>query len=334
MPRTAKRSQKTWRKSLARSWQKTRQSAQRQWKQGQKKGERWLKQTGRQARRRWQAWRKPAGRRWQRLNQQTGGWPEAAWQAARQFSHHQGFVMAAVLAYYAMLSLFPLSLLLLTLSSTILPRGVALTQFYAFLDQMAPSAREFVNEHLATSGNRQTLLQAGSLLILAWTGSSVVDVAGRMVDRAWQIEHQGARRLLNRLRALALAAIVLALLTLSFLAAAALQRFRPLATANQGLSFGLVFLFDLAIFSFTYWALPSLRLRWLDIWPGALLASLLLALAKSIFVWYLGQGSLFNLIYGPLTTVIAFMVWAYISGVILALGAEFSAARRRQTGPG
>ncbi|MFQ5576771.1 MAG: YhjD/YihY/BrkB family envelope integrity protein [Anaerolineae bacterium] len=61
-------------------------------------------------------------------------------------------------------------------------------------------------------------------------------------------------------------------------------------------------------------------------WPGAVAAAPLWSLSKWGLNWYLGRLLLFRVVYGSLTAVVIFLIWAYISGVILLFGAEFSAS--------
>jgi len=86
-------------------------------------------------------------------------------------------------------------------------------------------------------------------------------------------------------------------------------------------------------FSFFYTVLPSTHVAWVEVLPGALLASFAWEVAKIGFTVYLGGFASYNLVYGSVAAVIAVLLWSYISGVIILLGAEFTvqyAKRRRQ----
>jgi membrane protein len=71
------------------------------------------------------------------------------------------------------------------------------------------------------------------------------------------------------------------------------------------------------------------NVRWADIWPGALFASLLFEGIQAGFAFYVRYLSHFNLIYGALGAVVAFLFWVYLSAVILLFGAELAAEYAR-----
>jgi membrane protein len=86
------------------------------------------------------------------------------------------------------------------------------------------------------------------------------------------------------------------------------------------------------LFSFLYAILPSTRVAWSEVFPVAFLASIVWEVAKNGFTIYLGSFATYNLVYGSLGAVIALLLWSYISGLIILLGAELTVqyARRRR----
>jgi len=74
------------------------------------------------------------------------------------------------------------------------------------------------------------------------------------------------------------------------------------------------------------WA-PNARVRWSEAAWGALAATLCWEMSKMGFGWYLESGlARQQLIYGSLGTVVALMLWVYLSGLIILFGAHLSAA--------
>ena len=86
----------------------------------------------------------------------------------------------------------------------------------------------------------------------------------------------------------------------------------------------LSFVFNLAIFLSLYKVLPNTQTHWRYIWPGALVAALLFEGSKFLFVLYLDNFATFSAVYGSIGSVIALLLWAYVSAFILILGAEMS----------
>lgn len=69
--------------------------------------------------------------------------------------------------------------------------------------------------------------------------------------------------------------------------------------------------------------------RFLRVWPGAFLATLLWLLATAGFAWYIHHLANYNIFYGSIGTVIVLLVWLYLIACIALLGCEFNAERER-----
>jgi membrane protein len=80
-------------------------------------------------------------------------------------------------------------------------------------------------------------------------------------------------------------------------------------------------LLDVALFLLLYILLPHGASTWREILPGALGAGLLWELAKKAFLLFISTYiSMSNLVYGSVAAIIAFLTWAYLSGLIFLFG--------------
>jgi membrane protein len=77
-----------------------------------------------------------------------------------------------------------------------------------------------------------------------------------------------------------------------------------------------------------FYFIPNAKVRFRDVWVGAVITGLLWRGAYAGFAWYVRDMSRFN-IHGSIGTVVAFLFWVYISAVILLYGVEFTAAYGR-----
>jgi len=94
---------------------------------------------------------------------------------------------------------------------------------------------------------------------------------------------------------------------------------------GNGISFVLAILLDVALFMLLYIMLPHGVSTWREILPGAMGAGLLWELAKKAFLFFVSTYlSVSNLVYGSVAAIIAFLVWAYLSGLIFLFGAFLS----------
>jgi membrane protein len=84
------------------------------------------------------------------------------------------------------------------------------------------------------------------------------------------------------------------------------------------------------MFALLYWAAPNVKqagFRWIS--PGGFLAVLGWLIASAAFAFYVGNFGSYNKTYGALGGVIVFLVWLWISNIVILLGAEFNAELER-----
>jgi YihY family inner membrane protein len=281
-------------------------------------------------------WMRRTKRLWKQANDKTEEWPQILYRAAVGFAEHEGFMSAAAIAYYAFLSLFPFSILLLAVSRRLLRPAEAMTQYRAFLNHYLPGVTQFLQIKYAPLEGQLTLLRIIALLVLIWSGSGIFAVTGRLLDRAWHIKQKGRLWIRRRLLALLIAIIALILIAISLLFSTTWSLLNRLNFLNgigwfmQIISLVIILVLNTMFFSLIYWSLPSAQLRWREMLPGAILASVLWEAAKALFTVYLSHLPLFNVIYGSVAAIAAFLIWAYLSGCIVLFCGELNAAYTRR----
>ncbi len=80
------------------------------------------------------------------------------------------------------------------------------------------------------------------------------------------------------------------------------------------------FFMGTVFFAMLFKYIPDAIVKLKDVWIGALVTSILFALGKGVLIWYLGQGT--HALYGAFSSVLAVMVWLYISIHIVLFGAQ------------
>jgi membrane protein len=78
-----------------------------------------------------------------------------------------------------------------------------------------------------------------------------------------------------------------------------------------------------------YYYGPYRKQRWINVWPGAILATILWLLATLGFGWYVRNITNYNLLYGSVGTSIALLSWMYLLAAIALIGCEFNAEAER-----
>jgi membrane protein len=237
---------------------------------------------------------------------------------------------AAGVAYYAILSIFPLLLGLIAVFGFFLPSVNLQDELLKFVGNNLPGATDIMRQNITSIIRLRGILGVLSIVVLFWSGSTMFSAVSLAINRAWDIRRY--RPFFIRKAAelgMALSTGILFLLSLGASAIISiLHRVLNLPAAdliivNVG-SRLVAFLLMLAVFLLLYKLVPNTKTYWRYIWPGALLAAVLFELARTLFVFYLENFANYQLIYGSIASIIVLLVWIYYSAFIMILGAEFT----------
>jgi len=280
---------------------------------------------------------------WVRLDARCDGWLGVGERAYKGFLTHQGNANAAAIAYYTLFSIFPLTLLLISLGSFVLDSQQAQQAALNAVGTYLPFATELVQRNIERVLQLRGTASVIGVVGFIWAASGVFGSLSRAVNLAWDLERPRPAWA-ERALAAGLVLLVALLFSLSLFSTAAFEVVDRLARSLlpgapiSGLSLMdlatriLPYIFTVLLFCFLYAVLPNARVAWSEVLPGALMASIAWEVAKNAFTFYLRSFATYNLVYGSLGAVIALLLWSYISGLIILLGAEFTVqyARRRR----
>ena len=263
-----------------------------------------------------------------------------AYRTAREMSDDDATHMAAGLAYYAVLSLFPLSIGLISLLGMILESETAKTEIVGFLESYLPGSGDLLATNAAATWQVRGLLGIISFLGLFWSASLLFGAITRSVNRAWDI-HKDRPFYIDKVRHIAMAFSVAPLFLMSIGATTVLHMVGSVEIPLVGeidllnhyginvLTRLVPLVFTVTIFLLIYKFTPNTQTHWRYIFPGALVAGILFEVAKSIFAFYLDNFANYERVYGSLASVVIMLAWTYFSGLILIAGAEFSSEYER-----
>jgi membrane protein len=257
--------------------------------------------------------------------------------ALLDFLHEDSLTVSASIAYYSILSLFPLMLLFVAMSGVYIGRHELSGQLAVVLERYLPMRPDFIMRNLAAISRSYGRVSVISFLLLLWSSSGMFLPLERAMNRAWNVPK---RRSWWRCRLVALEmALVLGVLIFisSGLVAGNLfvhdwvrAAFLVSFTAPVELFFRLMaslatFALTLAMFTILFQRLPNRPLRLRHIFPSALLTALFWEAARSLFTLLL---PVFNYrhVYGSIGVVVALMTWAYVSSAVTLFGAQVSNA--------
>lgn len=272
---------------------------------------------------------------YENINQLSGNRLSILETAVRTFTEKQAAQASAGLAYYTFFSIFPLMLVFIAGGSYFLDSHQVFSTVTQFVQQALPISRQVINENLEDILEQRDAAGIVSLLILLWSASGMFTNLAYNINLAWPL---ATRRnfLQNRLVGLWMIVGLIGLIILSLILSWLTARL-PFIRLNQTSPSDLLLLRIISalgswlmiflVFLTLYHWIPTLRVRWRATLWGALLASLAWKLVTTGFSWYLGSSfGQYQLVYGSLGAIVAFLFLIYIISLITLFGAHLSAA--------
>lgn len=251
------------------------------------------------------------------------------WRVIQEMAADDATHLAAGVAYYAIFSLFPLLLGLLFIVGLVGTSEEVKQDFVGFVTDNLPGSEQFVEDTLEGVVRFRGVLGIGALIGLLWSASAVFGAISRAVNRAWDV-HQDRPFYIAKPRQIGMALVVGILFLLSSSATYSIELLTEPTSGIPGqqvfleLAFRAVsWLVTLSIFLLMYRFIPNCKTYWRYIWPGALVASALLEISKTMFLWYLNNLASYDQ-FGAMASVMILLLWIYVSSLIVILGAEIS----------
>ena len=244
----------------------------------------------------------------------------------------------AALAFFTVLSLSPLLIIVVVLSSFGFGREAASGHLVSQIRGLIGiEGARFVQSLITNAYKSDSNLPAAIFSIaMLLVGASAVFISLRdSLNTIWRIQQKpiGIIRAFLRGRFLSFAMIlgIVFLLLVSLILSAALAAMSDYLSKILPILSGLVSLLDFiisfvgitAIFAFMFKFLPAATLRWKDVVVGAAVTSLLFSIGKLAIGLYLGNGAIGST-FGAATSLVIIMLWAYYSSQIVLFGAEFT----------
>lgn len=245
---------------------------------------------------------------------------------------------AAAIAYYAIFSFFPLILFIVAFNASFLKSAEVQAQILNFAENYMPGSEDLVRANI-----RHLIYSSGAMgvmgtIVLLWSATLVFAGFSQNINLAWT-NAKSRHFLAERLIGLMMIGIVIIFLIVTLIINTLLDvlpRFFPVFFAayfekmsgvHQALLDYLPFLTTFGLFVIMYRYVPNVKVRWRESCGGAVFSVLALELTKKIFIWYLSLGtSSYQVVYGSLGAVVAFMLWIYISASIILMGGHVCAA--------
>ncbi|WP_045507736.1 YihY family inner membrane protein [Bacillus amyloliquefaciens] len=251
-----------------------------------------------------------------------------------RFSLHEGQSKSAELAYFFLLSLFPLIIFILTLTAYL---PISAEDVLGAVDQYAPdSAMSMVKSITEQTLNKRSggLLSFGIIAVI-WSASNGMNAIVRAFNHAYEVE-ENRSFIIIRLTSIFLTIAMVVTILIALLLPVFGREIGLLAADFIGapglflqvwsvVRWGISPLILLIVFTALYIFAPNKRLSLRFVLPGAVFAAAGWIIVSMLFSFYVGTFANYSATYGSIGGIIVLMIWFYLTGTLLILGGEINA---------
>ena len=244
--------------------------------------------------------------------------------------------IGAQATFFLLLSLFPFLIFVITLI-TYMPMinfQDSIQVLAAFMPENAYLIlRDIVNQTIA---NRSVALLSFGMLSALWSSASGVTSLIRGINRAYDQEET---RRSWKITAVSLyftlelaVAIIFSLILIVFGKILGTQIFHFLGFSDVSLKvwnyvgYIIALITTILVFISLYYNTPNRRLKFREVIPGAVVASVGWVIVSIAFSYYVDNLGNYSKVYGSLGGIIALLMWLYVSSIIILMGAEINAS--------
>ncbi|KJD36386.1 ribonuclease BN [Tamlana sedimentorum] len=266
--------------------------------------------------------------------------PQLLIDTSRNWLKSNPFQLSAIVAYYAILSLPALLVLILNIVGNIWGKEIVQGEL---LDEITNSigieAAEFIRKMMVDRGDEtvSVFTTVVGALTLLYGATGVFYQLQEVFDKIWKVKTESninsiIKTIIDRLKSFGFILIIAFLLLISFvitsLISAFSKRIEQFLPENL---FDLVYVFDVIIstvfiyvlFAAMFKYLPSKKIKWKAVRFGAGLTAFLFVIGKFLMGWYFKEMNPAST-YGAAGSVVLIMLWVSYSSLILFYGANFT----------
>ncbi|NLW06124.1 MAG: YihY family inner membrane protein [Pseudomonadaceae bacterium] len=257
-----------------------------------------------------------------------------AWRVIQRFLNDNGPRNAAALTYTSLFAVVPMLMMVYSMLAALpIFRGVGDELQVMLFDHLVPTTGAVIQDYMggfAKQARQMTLV--GAIVLIVTAGMMIVSIE-KAFNHIWRVEkpRRGLQALLIYWTVLTLGPLLLGagIVLSSYLTTL------PLLNKLDGVTGGgvatlwkfLPFMFSILAFTMLYWAVPHCKVRFRDAAVGGFAMAFLFEVAKKTFTWFVSNFPSYEFIYGAFAAFPLFLMWIYISWIMILLCAQWVAVR-------
>src|SRR4030066_900269 len=254
--------------------------------------------------------------------------------SVQEFTTDNCPLLAAAVSYYLLLSIFPFLLGIISLSSFFIDKQALQEQIFQAFKYLIPVSQDFILNVINSVIDERGAIGIIAIILLLVGCTAFFGSLRKSLNTAWGI-HKSSSLIRSQLTNFAMILGAVLLLFISRFVTIILNVSENILSTiveqpltNLVLLHLLVVTIDIAlaflVFLILYKFVPERRIRWRDIWGGALTAAVCFEAITILFVLYLNTFNPYNLIYGSLGAIIALLIWTYLAALTFLFFAKIS----------
>jgi membrane protein len=258
-----------------------------------------------------------------------------------EFMEDRALRLSAALAYYSIFSIAPLLIIVIAVAGFFMGEQ-------AVRDQVQQQLQYFMGEKGATAitsmigaqkQGTNVLASIVGVVALLFGASGVFGQLQDSLNVIWEVQPKPGGGIWGFIRArflsfamiLGIGFLLLISMVISMVLSALTGMLPMPGFMAQAVNFAASFIVITLLFTLIFKVLPDAKVRWRDVWIGAVFTALLFTVGKHLLGLYLGQASTTSS-FGAAGSLVLVLLWVYYSSLILFLGAEFTQVYAKATG--
>jgi membrane protein len=269
-------------------------------------------------------------------------------EALYAFSNSEAFTFGGALSFYALFSLVPLLILLLTVTGIFVEAEAVqrelLRRTHTLFGSLSRDTVAVVLEHAERFGEKAWASYFG-MAVLIFGATAFFSQLQAALNHIWGVQPAPAAMvrsfLLTRLISSCVVTVVVLLLLLSVMITTALSLISGRFSVGLREDFWIwntldvvgSFFLTSVLFAMIFRFLPDVEIAWSDVWIGATVSALLFTLGKELIGFFLVK-TIVSSGYGAAASLVAWLSWVYYSSLIILFGAEIAQVYTSRFGTG
>ena len=247
--------------------------------------------------------------------------------------------LGSQLAYFFLLSLFPLLIFLLTLLPYL---NIDQSALFDFIKEYAPTNVFNVVENTLSEvlNNRSGGLLSLGVIGTIWSASNGMNALTRALNQSY-FSHEKRSFVMKRVLSIVFTLMLIGVVAVALVLPVFGEQIGKTIFSYMGLDEEFLTVWNsirwtipplliFVVFTLVYWLVPAVKMRIKDAIPGAVFATVGWILASLAFSFYVGNFANYSNTYGSIGGIIVLMVWMYFSAIILILGGQVNAVMQER----